>query len=53
MATAVPAEAMGWAGRRGALAPGADADVILLDEKLNVRLTLVGGRVVARSDSPG
>lgn len=53
MATAVPAEAMGWAGRGGALAPGADADVILLDEKLNVRLTLVGGRVVARSDSPG
>jgi N-acetylglucosamine-6-phosphate deacetylase len=53
MATATPAEAMGWAGRKGALALGADADVILLDESLDVRLTMVAGRVVYRSESPG
>jgi N-acetylglucosamine-6-phosphate deacetylase len=28
------------------LAPGADADVILLDADLNVRLTMVAGQVV-------
>ena len=46
MATAVPAEAMKLAGRKGALTPGADADVILLNKDLRVCLTIVGGRVV-------
>jgi N-acetylglucosamine-6-phosphate deacetylase len=45
-ATSVPAEAMGWTGRKGTLAVGADADVILLDADLNVRRTIVAGRVV-------
>lgn len=49
MATATPAEAMGWSGRKGVLAPGADADVILLDADLNVRLTMVAGRTVFRA----
>lgn len=48
-ATSTPAEALGWAGRKGVLAVGADADVILLDADLNVRLTMVAGRVVYRS----
>jgi N-acetylglucosamine-6-phosphate deacetylase len=46
MATGVPAEAMNLAGRKGALTPGADADVILLNADLRVCLTMVGGRVV-------
>lgn len=46
MGTATPAEAMGLAGRKGTLKPGADADVILLDEDLTVRMTIVCGRVV-------
>ncbi|HLF82471.1 MAG TPA: N-acetylglucosamine-6-phosphate deacetylase [Anaerolineales bacterium] len=46
MATWAPAEAMGWSGKKGRLAPGADADIILLDEKLNVHWTMVAGRVV-------
>lgn len=45
-ATSVPAEAMGWAGHKGTLAVGADADVILLDADLNVRQTIVAGHVV-------
>jgi len=45
MATATPAEAMGWSGRKGVLAPGADADLIFLDTDLNIRLTMVAGRV--------
>jgi len=46
MATSAPAEAMGLAGRKGVLAPGADADIILLDAECRVRLTIVAGRVV-------
>lgn len=46
MATSTPAEAVGLAGRKGTLAPGADADVILLDAACRVRLTMVMGRVV-------
>lgn len=45
MATYVPAEAIGLAGKKGVLAPGADADVVLLDEDLQVKLTMVGGTV--------
>jgi len=49
MATSVPAEAMHLAGKKGVLQPGADADIILLDELLNVRLTLVEGQVVCQN----
>lgn len=46
MATSVPAEAMGLAGKKGVLAVGADADLVLLDPELRVRMTLVAGEVV-------
>jgi N-acetylglucosamine-6-phosphate deacetylase len=46
MATSVPAEAMGWSERKGAIRVGADADLVFLDEKFNVCLTMVAGRVV-------
>jgi N-acetylglucosamine-6-phosphate deacetylase len=49
MATATPANAMGWSGRKGVLAAGADADVILLDASLRVRLTMIAGRTVFRA----
>jgi N-acetylglucosamine-6-phosphate deacetylase len=48
MVTAVPAQALRLEGRKGVLAPGADADVVLLDSDLSVTMTLVGGRVVYR-----
>lgn len=40
------ARQLGLADRKGALAPGMDADLVLLDDALNVRLTVVGGEVV-------
>ena len=46
MATSVPAEAMHLAGKKGVLQPGADADIILLDESLNVRLTMIDGQII-------
>lgn len=50
MATQTPAAAMGLGGRKGVLAPGADADIVLLDGDLRVRLTIVGGRVAFESN---
>lgn len=43
--TANPAALMGWTSR-GTIAPGKAADLVILDQELNVRYTLVGGRVV-------
>lgn len=45
------AKAMGIADRTGAIAPGKDADLVLLDSELRVLATLVGGRVVYRRDT--
>jgi N-acetylglucosamine-6-phosphate deacetylase len=49
MVTTTPAAALGLAGRKGTLAPGAEADVVLLDSELRVVMTLVQGRVAYRS----
>ncbi len=49
MATRVPAAALGLAGRKGVIAPGADADLVVLDSNYRVRLTLIAGRVVYRT----
>jgi N-acetylglucosamine-6-phosphate deacetylase len=46
MATSVPAEAMGWSGQLGALKPGADADVIILNDDLIVEKTFILGKEV-------
>lgn len=46
MATLVPAEAMGWSERRGVLKPGADADIIILNDDLIVEKTFVLGKEV-------
>jgi N-acetylglucosamine-6-phosphate deacetylase len=46
MVTSSPAAAMGIAARKGRLAPGSDADLVVLDDELNVKMTIVGGRVV-------
>lgn len=43
--TANPAALMGWT-RKGAIAPGMDADLTVLDQDLQVRCTVAGGRVV-------
>ena len=46
MATRVPAAAMGWQGKKGVIASNADADLVIMDDNYQVRLTMVGGRVV-------
>lgn len=50
MATASPARVLGLDDRRGALAPGYDADLIALGPGLRVDLTMVGGEIVHRAE---
>jgi len=46
MATLTPARSIGVANRKGSLEPGKDADIVFLDDDLNVLKTMVGGEVV-------
>ena len=41
-----PARLLGLADRKGSIAVGKDADLVLLDEDLSVHTTIVGGRIV-------
>lgn len=46
MAATVPARAIGAADRKGCLTVGHDADLVVLDENLRVRLTMARGEIV-------
>jgi len=46
MMTATPARMIGVGDRKGTLAAGMDADIILFDDQIEVGLTMIGGRVV-------
>ncbi len=50
MATLTPARSIGVSDRKGSLERGKDADVVLLDEDLNVVSTIVLGEVVYRAE---
>jgi len=43
-ATLEPARAIGLEGEIGAIVPGANADFVLLDEKLNIEAVFIGGK---------
>jgi N-acetylglucosamine-6-phosphate deacetylase len=47
-ASETPARALGMSISKGKLEPGCDADLVLLDNQLNVLETIVGGRTVYR-----
>ena len=46
MITAAPARMIGVDDRKGSLAAGMDADVVLFDEQIGIGMTIIGGRVV-------
>ncbi len=46
MASETPARVFGISNRKGQIAPGYDADLVVLDESLRVSLTMIGGAVV-------
>jgi len=46
MMTATPATIMGVSDKKGTIAVGKDADLVLFDEQINVYQTIIGGRIV-------
>lgn len=50
--TAVPAKELGKEGVWGSIRPGAAADMVLFDETVSIRETLVGGTTVYRCPGP-
>ena len=48
MASLNPARAMGFADGLGSIAVGKDASLVVMDEEVNVYLTMVRGKVVYR-----
>ncbi len=46
MMTATPAKIMKVYNKTGSLSPGKYADIVFFDDKLDVKLTMIGGRVV-------
>ena len=46
-----PARVLGLGHRKGRLAPGYDADLVLLEKDLSVRATMVAGRIVHQQQS--
>jgi N-acetylglucosamine-6-phosphate deacetylase len=51
MATRNPAQALGLERRKGSIALGQDADLVVLDESLNVSMTIVAGEIVHNAGS--
>ena len=45
MASKTPAEILGLKGK-GDILPGYDADIIIFDEEINIKKTIIGGKVV-------
>jgi N-acetylglucosamine-6-phosphate deacetylase len=44
--TSTPARIVGISDRKGSLAKGKDADIVIFDEKINIETTIIKGRVV-------
>ncbi len=49
MASATPARVVGAFDRKGSIEPGKDADLVLIDEGVGVRTTIVAGEIVYRA----
>ncbi len=50
MATATPARVLGISNHKGLIAPGYDADLVVLDESLRVSMTMIGGTVAYKRE---
>jgi N-acetylglucosamine-6-phosphate deacetylase len=49
MMTATPARIMGIGDRKGSLIAGKDADIVIFDENIIIRTTIVNGKMIYRS----
>ncbi|WP_158798884.1 N-acetylglucosamine-6-phosphate deacetylase [Pedobacter sp. L105] len=46
MITKTPASIMGIADKKGTLTPGKDADLVIFDEQINIKTTIINGKVI-------
>lgn len=53
MITATPAEILGLSARKGRIAAGMDADLVLFDEDIDVKMTMVEGNIAYQSADLG
>jgi len=51
MATLTPATLLGIQKKKGRIAEGWDADILVLDSDLNVEQTIFGGKVISQRSS--
>lgn len=52
MMTATPASIMGVGDKKGSITTGKDADIVIFDEELNIKTTMVEGKVVYKASEP-
>ncbi len=48
MITATPAAIIGLSDTKGSLIPGKDADIILFDEDIDIKMSIIGGEIVSQ-----
>lgn len=46
----IVAKCLGVEGKRGSFEPGKDADIVILNKKLKIELTMVNGKIVYRRE---
>lgn len=46
MLTYNPARLLGFEGKKGVIAPGADADLLLFDDDINIKMTMISGKII-------
>jgi N-acetylglucosamine-6-phosphate deacetylase len=51
MATATPARILGISDKKGSLAAGKDADIVLFDNDINIQMTIVKGKIICERHS--
>lgn len=53
MMTFTPARIMGVDARKGSIAIGKDADIVLFDESINVEMTIINGKLIYQGNEGG
>jgi len=53
MITATPARIIGADDKKGSLAPGKDADIVIFDDDITIQKTIIKGQVVYNRNDPG
>ena len=53
MITTTPARILGISEKKGAIAVGKDADIVIFDNNINIEMTMIKGRIVYRESEVG